>query len=355
MRSLMLLGAAVTAPLAAQTLTFTTPTGYDTADSNHQAFFHWNNQPRRMQVVDNTNKGAPKPNLKSVAFRRAYNGGGTTSIQRTFDVTFQMGDAVWGTTTVHMGQTYKGQPTIVYAKKQLTVPDWTQAPTTPPAAWDLIIPFDAPYHYIGVDALVWDLFLENGSGSGSMDRQYVSASTRTYSVTYGSPGCVAGDWVSRSPQPQMLASMSADNAGTGGIGLQASTTWAPIGSFPLFMFDNQPQNIQVPNLCSSIFALPIQTLTGGPATTTSGYVSLPELRVPYDVKLEGATLFLQTVALDPLQPPPTIPLVVSTGVQVTVPVAPPPGVECLYQWQTPIGAPATFTFFGGAPLAQFRN
>jgi hypothetical protein len=351
MHKLPFLLAALAAPLAAQTSTFTTPKGFDSVPGN-ATFFHWNAQPRRMQVVDNTNKGIPKPSLKQIAFRRASAGGGNTSGPRTFMVTLLLGNATWGTTGTSFDANYKGTPTTVHARKSLNVPDWTQPPTNPPAPFDLIVPFDAPYTYLGLDALVWDLTLELGSGSGSMDRQYVAASTRVYSTALGT-GCVATDWATRNPPPPMNASMSADNAGTGGIGLQASTTWAPVNSFPLFMFDTTPRDIPIPGLCANLRALPIQTLTGGPATTTSGYVPLPELRVPYDQALEGVVLYMQTVALDPGQT--GIPLVVSNGASVTVPSAPPPGTECCYLWQTPLNTPATFVFFGGAPLAQFSN
>src|SRR5262245_53116407 len=186
--------------LSAQS-TFTSPKGFDTTEgaTNHD-YILASKIGLTFQQLDATNRGTTGM-LKSIAWRRdgvlATN---TTNTARTLEMEVLMADTVVANVSTTHAANYKNPPTVVFTKKMVNAPDWTQKPVTAPAAWDLKAQFDTPWLYLGTDDLLWEVRVtQNSAVTGTsglayaFDFEYVGATAFTASATASTvgTGCVS--------------------------------------------------------------------------------------------------------------------------------------------------------------------
>ena len=331
------------APLAAQSYV-TSPRNYDTTEGN-AAFANWGPS-RRLQGIDNTQKGTPLV-IKQLAFRRDGTGS-AGSAARTMDITVVMGTMTWGILSTTMDDNFTpGSQLTAFTKKNVNFPDWSAAPPAPPAAFDFTLPFDTPFVYLGLTALVWSVSNELSSNTGlvSTDRQYVAYTpTNAAGVLLGT-GCV-----STGQSATYGHTMTIGNANVvADMALTASVTAAPANAAVYLFLDAINSNLVIPGMCATIFAYPRVNVVIGTASAT-GALSNKVLQFPYNQALEGQQIYSQCLSVDVGQP--GFPVSISAGRSTTVPTSTlAAGMQAAYQWSS-LPTVTSTVFYGGSVIAR---
>jgi hypothetical protein len=263
----------------------------------------------RLQQIDATIGRAAS--FQSLALRRDRDGGGPLSGQGVTAATLQVGHGTWGTPR-NDWQNWLGQPTFVFAARTVGLPDWRAAPPSAPAAFDFVVPFQAPWSYNGNDAFVFELQLYGGS-------QWVANADRHFIVEgLGWPAAPFGTGCQASGQSARYSSrvMTQNHPQFGGIRFDVTGGAAPPRAPAIVLFDAADRNLAVAGLCARLHVLPVVQLLVGVADQ-GGF--LPRLFVPVGNApwLVGQTLYAQLASPDGNQP--GIPLALSNGAAATVP------------------------------------
>ena len=322
---------------AAQIQYETSPKGLLTTEGN-AVFYHWN-QGRRLQQADATWTGVPRI-LQSLAFRRDGNGGGQTG--KTIDITLKLGLANMSRLSGDFDQNFLATPVTAFAKKPVSMPDWS-TPLTP-GPFDFVMTLDAPYIYLATNALLIDVVCENPSPTqaGTTDRDYTFYTSNTGSIVGSSTGCTTANGT-------FTHNMALETNGPAlpkyGQRIKLDAKGAPSAAVALLSLDAVDRNLSITGICTSIHALSGVILPLGP-TSASGTIAPLYLAFPFNTGIEGAPLLTQLIAQDPSQP--GLPFALSDARQATMPTASQStGHECAYMWQTLTGGPASFVFYGG--------
>jgi hypothetical protein len=342
----------IAASLSAQQWTDTSPKGVLTTEGN-ATFFHWGAN-RRFQQLDRTHVGTPRL-IRSVAWRRDGNGGGATAVAMTLDLEVKLGNAKsWTLIDGKFDNNFRTTPTIVFSKKQVNVPDWTQAPPMPPAAHDFVALFDGAtiFVYTGVDPLIIDFTCENPSltTGRTMDRDF-GQPTWGFSSSLGA-GCQVTGRAST-----FAHSIRMENGGpllpATGMHMQVSGTNAPsVGPVFLSIAANDA-NLGIPGLCTNLRAAPGILLPLAMAEA-NGDVPGVMLQFPYAVALQGATIYTQLYSIDPGQT--GIPVSLSNGAATVMPSTFPATThDCIYLWITLPLNYANFIFPGGGAVIRLQS
>ena len=166
MRPLVLLALlSAYAPLCAQTGKLVSPESLASTEGNsyHWALFSY--PQARFQQVERSLRGMPRI-LKSIAFRRdAAQAGGAA---RNVDADVWLAHGTLATFTNVFQNNFKDTPVAAFTKKTVSLPDWTTKPPTPPAPFNLVLPFDQPWSYNGQD----DVLISTSYGPGRYDSRY---------------------------------------------------------------------------------------------------------------------------------------------------------------------------------------
>jgi hypothetical protein len=345
---LSLLASLALAAAASAQSTVTSPRGYD-AIEGEQTFFHFTtSSDRRFQQIDATHVTNAFL-VNSLGWRRNGTGGGTAALPRTMDLEVTMGITDMTVVSAEFDPNYlPGSRQIVFTKKQVSMPDWTGAPSSP-APFDFVVALDTPFPYTGSLGLVIDFTYENavvqgGSGGVSVDRAYVGALTSTGSLL--GTGCVATGRSSAFSHTMRLEN-NGPNAPRFGMRLRADGANAPSGAPVLLNIDFADQNLNIPGVCTTLHASPSLSVLLGVSSAT-GAVAQTSLSFPHTPSFLGATVVTQLVAPDAGAG--AIPAVLSNGRSATMPNDPATSNDCLYHWASLTSTSGTLFFGGGMAL-----
>jgi hypothetical protein len=235
--------------------------------------------------------------LRGIGWRRD-SGKGPNSIKRTGDIELVMSHADFANASGTFAQNYKGTPTTVFTKKQVNLPDWTVAPAYPPASFDLLLPFDVPFVYNRIDALLYDLKVTNLSSPLAYhmdffrDNQLVQAYGQ-WPALLGA-GCTTknGEFV----QSCLLRASSA------GFEILFRLWGAPSSTQVFALVGASDPNLTLPNLCGTLHSDLVAIV---PIATSQADGTLPPtaiFRTPWAAAYASITLYMQCLALDPTLP-----------------------------------------------------
>lgn len=325
-------GALLAAPQLAQT--FTSPAGFDTREGNADfaTFF----TPRRLQQIDATQIGRPATVIGRLAFRRNGTFSGSNALTRTATFTVTMGHGDFSLLDPAFANNYTSPAATVLNPSVVSIPDWTQLPTTPPAPFDLILPFDQPFTYDGVQALVFDVVTESISRSGDMYVDRENRSNVRASGTVLGTGCTAtGRTTAFSHFFAALAYAPGDP--NFGLRLEHSGSNAPASAPLSVLLGIGDPNLGLPGLCANLRTDAILDLPRA-AASASGFVSTQFFDLPFNASTAGLTLYTQFVAPDVGQP--GLPIALSNARVTTVPT-PPAVLACAYHFASPSALSAT--------------
>ena len=120
----------------------------------------------RFQYTDAAQRGTARPNLNKLQLRRDGREPGNFPA-RTLMLAVVLAECDAASLTTTFAANYFGAPTTVFSRKQISLPDLSQAPAQPPAPWSLQLPFDLGFSYSGQKDLLWELQLDSNSATGA--------------------------------------------------------------------------------------------------------------------------------------------------------------------------------------------
>jgi len=345
MLALLSLAVALAAGSAlAQATSYTVPAGLDGTEGN-KVFSHWAGSTGRvLQVVDMSNTTARS--IGQLAFRRdkAPTSSGTKG---ALDVVVTMGQCDWALVDTVFKHNLQTNVVEVLNAKSVNIPDWTTAPTTPPAAFDFTLKFAKTWVYGGKTALVWTVSYA-GSTAGTHQMDWSHGSYVSNTGTSLGKGC--GIWTD---------TLEFWNTGRAdprvGFHLQVAGRSGPKGMPVFLMLDLKDGNLAVPGLCARVHALPAFIFYLG-SNDANGHLSHRYLTLPWVSASQGIMVYTQLLAPDASQT--GIKLAVSGGQRVIVPIN--NATDChptCHLWATGSTATAAIfdlVLFGGAPIAELR-
>lgn len=323
----------------------TSPRGLDTTEGN-TSFLHFTSS-RIYQQIDNTHRGSQFA-VRSLGWRRngTGSGGGTNAPARTFDLEVRMDQVSMAKLSRVIAQNWRN-PTVVFARRTVNFPDWTGLNGSP-SPFDFSVTLDAPFPYLGNDALLicFD-YTNNSATSGvNVDRDFTGASTST-STALGTGCTVTGGTA------PFLHGMRLENNGPGmpayGMRIRVDGSRALAGANVFANLAFADSNLTVPGLCTTLHALPTITVDLGRSDPTG---VLPEcsLSFPHTPSAVGTTLVTQLLQLDPGQTS-GIPVALSNGRRAVMPSNASTVHECIYQWAT-LPDPDGTVIWGGGIVMQ---
>jgi hypothetical protein len=249
----------------------------------------------RIQHADNNFVGHPLFLItRSIAWRR--NGPSGAGVPRVAEITLIMSHADYNTFSATFASNYKDTPVTVFTKKNVNLPDWSVRPMPPPAAFDLVVPFDVPWVYNRIDALLWEIVVTNTSAAGSYDQDwFAGAATMDWSQTHvdQGPGCTTanGTFTKKDVHRSDATNLQ--------VGFQISG--GPPSAAVIVLVGRQLQTLTVPGLCGPIRTDILLTLLPG-VTDPSGNLPPSYQNIPWQAGFSGLLLTAQAVAPDPSQP-----------------------------------------------------
>ncbi|MHC4514199.1 MAG: hypothetical protein ACYTGO_07305 [Planctomycetota bacterium] len=330
--------------LPAQPLKYiASPKGLLAKEGNQNFFFGSN---RRFQGIDHTHAGNVMV-LKSFSLRR--NGtSGTTNTAGTADAILDMGLANFGVLTREMDKNYMaGSRKNVFKKTNISFPNWGSGTTTPPAPFDFTLPFNTTFLYLGKNALLWDLTMQNNPSGGQVDRDYVSRTTST-AGSLGA-GCLATGQTS-----SFIQNMSLQNNGAAmpnfGLRMVVGARTGPRNTGLMLSVALTNSNFTVPGWCAKVHAVPLFLAPLG-TTDAAGLLRDRYFSGPYSPTATGLPIVSQLFGVDTGQ---VGSIVLSEGRSGTIPAPPTGGHEAAYLWCPITTTPNNGTIFcGGAIIARF--
>ncbi|MHC4514136.1 MAG: hypothetical protein ACYTGW_11660 [Planctomycetota bacterium] len=333
-----------TSPLLAQSFV-TSPKGMLNKTGNNRFNVSTN---RRYQIVDNTHAGTVL-RIKSFAMRRSLVGT-STKTAHTVDITLDMGEANFGVLTLLPDQNYlPNTRKNVIKKKNVNFPDWSTIVTKPPAPFDFVVPLDTTFVYLGKSSLLWDLKLENATGSGGIqwDRDYVAASSVT--ATGLGSGCVATGQASSFGHTMRMQNNGAPLKNFG-MHLRARADRAPLKTSVLLSVALSDSNLTIPGWCASVRAVPLVIVPLG-VSDVNGTVPDVFFSAPYTKGVESQKIVTQLFAVDAGH---VGGIALSNGSQATMPLPPTTGIghESCYMWHRLPGTPSGISL-GGSMVVRF--
>lgn len=330
------------------TAQFTTPANWGSTEGNttYQSF----GADARVMVIDRSNAGTSMT-MTNIAFRREGFGASTRATPRTFDMTIRLGHGDFGLIEGAMDRNYRTPATVVFTTKPASLPDWTGVTMQPPAKFDFVLPFDVPFRYDGVRALVWDYTIQNSTNTTDVaaDMQF-----DTYSTAPGSslgPGCTTAGQTAPYKQGIEFGNLGAGHDPFA-MQLRLSATGAPRFVSVFMNFALTDANQTVPGACAKLHAAPLVSAAVG-TTDHTGTMYERLFAFPYDMSLQGLTLYSQMLSFDSSQS--GLPLSVSDGARSTVPPFFPSSraEKACYILGKPTD-PTGKIQFGGCPIARFQ-
>lgn len=156
----------IAASAAAQTPTFTSPPNFFATEGNSSddGWIGLSQDPQEStqhMAIDATQIGTARAAIRAAHWRRDQRGFEPGAVARTTRIGMRMAHGDYS--LVQRGgfgdvnDLLTTPFTIVYVPKPTNIPDWTAVPSTTPAAFTFRLPFDVPFDYDGVDAMVFNI------------------------------------------------------------------------------------------------------------------------------------------------------------------------------------------------------
>ena len=165
--ALLVLVASAQHGVCAQQQHFTAPPGFEQTEGPLAVQFlnPFYNAAARFQYVDGGQRGTPRLAILALALRR--DGPQTsTSPARVVDVEVVMAETDAGSQSTTFAANYNGTAVTVFQRKNLSLPDHSVAPPSPPAPFDVVFVFDTPFAYSGNRDLLWEVRLFANQAAG---------------------------------------------------------------------------------------------------------------------------------------------------------------------------------------------
>jgi hypothetical protein len=204
-----------------------------------------------------------------------------------------------------------------------------------------VIPFDVPWIYNQVDALLWDFAVSNTSLAGSYSKDWFSApAALDWGQTHfdQGPGCTTANGA--------FNKHDVHRSDTANLQIGFDITGGPSNASVIVLVGRRLQSLSVPGLCAPLGTDIVLTLLPG-VTDGSGNLAPAYVNVPWQAAFSGLLLTSQAVAPDPSQP--GIQAVMSNATHYSLPrTAGVPGINCKRTYDTtsataPVGIAPTVT------------
>ncbi len=312
----------VSAAAIAQSYSVSPPAHANTQGNASNPIPFYNANARYMQIHGDL-KGTPRV-MQGMSIRRGQVGTQTNATARTLDLTVLMANSNIQTTSTTFAANYLGTPTVVKPKGTVNFPDWTASGGTP-EPWTIVIPFTAPWPYLGTNDLLWEWLVENNTGSTlayyadiysglTGPNQDMTQATQTAIGT----GCTA----TGQSRPMTVSARSYTSNALQGFYFRATGSSGPLNAPSNMMIGIVNPNLTVPGLCTNLYTLPMWYF---PTTShnTTGSITMPDVLVPWNPGYQGAKLYTQAISLDAGQT--GLPLALSNGLETVIPAMTPPG------------------------------
>lgn len=322
--------------LPAQTMAgfYVTPVGTEFIEGNSSSAVTFGNYTNgtRTQQIDLGLVGEPIPVIRYIGWRQNNASSGPSKV---VDVTVLMSHADYAAASNTFASNYKDAPVTVFAKKSVTLPDWSVLPSAPPAPFTLVLPFDVPFLYNRVDALLWEVVVEKGAGT-TYSKDWVSSMTHTYGRFPASLG--TGCLTANGGMSMKTALRAAAN-----LELGVSLQGGPAAAAAVLMLGlRDPAWVFPGGVCAVIHVDPVAFLSLA-ATDAQGNLPLTFIATtPWNSALAGVDLFTQVLALDPAQP--GLPVAFSQGQRCPTPLGNATGtapINCKRTYSTSSATAAT--------------
>jgi hypothetical protein len=287
------------------------------AEANSNNTIPWWSATHRYQQIHNDARGRVMI-LRGICLRRDGDiGGQSSAIARTVDIEISVGTGDFATATGSFASNYTNTPTKVFNRKNVNLPDFTQN-LGKPAPWSIVFNFDAPWPYLGMSDLLWDLsvFSTTSSGWYSMDAHSgYQVTTQNGSSQKIGTGCVATGQTTEMGVSSTMQTSSTASTLSYSWAVSSGRANSPVA---LLLGITNP-DLQIPGLCAKLFVTPAITI-GGMTDGTGGF-SLPSVTSPHNPSWDGAHLHAQAVCADAGRP--GLPYAASHGLDSVVPGLPP--------------------------------
>lgn len=217
---------------------------------------------------------------------------------------------------------FVGGRTRVCSNRVFNMPDWTQRPSPAPAAFDVLVPLDAPFPWTGAGPFAWEMRVHDMSSTHPMfaDAVRTDDSASAGGQTYGLPCPMTGGAI-------WTTSSFTSSRRTGHF-LQWSIQTPRRAAPALIWFGLQSINVPIPGLCRPVLADPLVFMSG--ATRSGDGVFEAQVHVPnYSPWLAGLRTFAQGAVAD-LGRADAIQFASSAGMDNTIPDVPAAPVARLY-------------------------
>ena len=212
--------------------------------------------------------------------------------------------------------------TQVCSNRVFNMPDWTQRPTSAPAAFDVLVPLDTPFPWTGAGPFAWEMRVHSMSSTHPMfaDAVRTDDAANASGQTYGLPCPMTGGTI-------WATSSFASSRRTGHV-LQWSLQ-TPRRAVPaVIWFGLQSTSTPLPGLCRPVLADPLIAMPGTTRSGDGGFEA--QAYVPsYSPWLAGLRTFAQGAVADAGRAD-VIQIALSAGMDNTIPGVPAPPVARLY-------------------------
>lgn len=331
----LILSSVIASALAAQG--FTSPAGLITTEgsSNHDyILFKYNDL--RWQQLDDTSLGINPMQVTRISWRRdGVVALDPTWIARTIDIKVVLSDSVQaGAISEGFDANYLGAPTVAFASRPVSLPDWTAAPAVPPAPFDLNLTLDAPWVYTGVNSYLWELQVTNNASNSDYGNDFQSATGSTGTSNSGTiigTGCIAtGQTAAMTLACALKNQVSRFRAGY-------TVTRAPALAPAVLFIDGANANLPFPGLCANLIAMPTLQVGMGNADA-AGAITFALENIPFQPSTVGVTIYSQAIAIDVGQA--GLPVALSPGRSNVFPATPatPTTVSRVYEYRLAAGS-----------------
>lgn len=232
------------------------------------------------------------PPLTAVGFRRAsFQPAYPRAIAHTADLELTVGLGSFATFTNDYAANYTAGSTVVFTRRPVSMPDWTQVPP-PPWSGSVWLTLDQPYAYAGAHDLVWELFVRTSLPNivaagyfadrawGGVAQPFAAGCTATGRTA---PATLSIAFGNRGPSMAMTIVTFGDN-----LPSLAPVTVALGFSDP---------NLALPGLCASVRAMPDLLLPVG-ITSNGGQLGTTTFSFPYAPALRRVAIYGQGFAPD---------------------------------------------------------
>ncbi len=297
------LAIALTSGLKLDAQSFTSPKGFEITEGDASHFALFNPNYERFMQIDNTLVGSAVPSINAIAFRQDSERTSAGGNQHTLDLTILLGHADYSQLSGTFASNYKGPATIVFTKKPVNTPNWSQLPSTRPAPFGLRLVLDTKWSYNGQDAFAYELHMENVSGQTSphVDRELGSSSLFNQALGQSlGLGCLVQNRGIEMGHFLELRNYGPSHAQFG-MRLGAKIARAPGKAATVLNLDTVDSNLTVPGLCSTLHCLPVLSLAL-PLTDVNGEIPTVFTDLPYLSAIEGITFYTQALSLDASRP-----------------------------------------------------